>query len=153
MLYRHPCILKYISSWHKGSKFYLAIEDVKPLSLVLGSQNTLQICVGLYSVLKALCFLHDTAYASHNNVCISSIYVTSDGNWRLGGMEYLCRYMDLTDDYLSKTRKYRYNNAIDKNEEKNVKTNSEKPYIIDCFAYGVLVNEVLQKSDGRFHFF
>ncbi|GJQ72593.1 hypothetical protein Trydic_g1258 [Trypoxylus dichotomus] len=92
MIHRHPCILKYVSSWQKGSKFHLAVEDVKPLSHVVLSQSSLQLCIGLHSILKALCFLHERAGASHNNVCIGSIYVTKDGNWKLGGMEYLYIY-------------------------------------------------------------
>lgn len=150
MLYRHPCILKYISSWYKGSTFYLAVDDVKPLSLILSTQNTLQVCIGLYSILKALCFLHDKACVSHNNICIASIYVTKDNRWCLGGMEYLCRFSDLNEDYLCKTRTYRYDKAIDVNETKINKHVNEKPYVIDCYAFGVLVNEVLQnRTEGK----
>lgn len=142
-LYRHPCILRYISSWQQSSTFYLVVEDVKPLSLVLSTQNTTQICVGLHSVLKALCFLHDNAGVSHNNVCVSSIYVTKDGDWHLGGMEYLCKFSDLTESYLSKTRRYRYDKAIDVNESKYCKQLSENSSGIDSYAFGVLVKEVL----------
>lgn len=60
MVYRHPCILKYVSHWRKGSKFHLATEQVQPLAQVLPSQTSLQICVGLQSVLKALVFLHES---------------------------------------------------------------------------------------------
>lgn len=108
MLYRHPCILKYVSSWGKGSKFYLAVEDVKPLAHVLPTLNSLHICIGLHSILKALCFLHEKALVSHNNVCTASIYVAKDGSWKLGGMEYLCKFTELSADYLSKTRNTRY---------------------------------------------
>ncbi|KAB0802491.1 hypothetical protein PPYR_04677 [Photinus pyralis] len=147
-LYRHPCILKYISSWPKGSMFYLVSEDVKPLSLVLSAQNTMQICVGLHSVLKALCFLHDNASVSHNNICISSIYVTRDGDWHLGGMEYLCKFSELTEGYLSKTRRYRYDKAIDASESKYGKQLRENPSAIDSYAFGILVKEVLlNRSD------
>ncbi|KAK4883434.1 hypothetical protein RN001_006753 [Aquatica leii] len=143
MLYRHPSILKYISSWHKGSKFYLAVEDVRPLSHTLSSQNTMQICIGLHSILKALCFLHDHAKVAHNNICVASIYVTKEGNWRLGGMEYLCKFNELTDEYLSKTRTHRYDKAVDPDETKSSKEIKENPTCIDSFAFGVLVTEVL----------
>lgn len=150
MLHRHPCILKYVSSWNKGSKFFLAVEDVKPLSHVIAAQNTLQICIGLHSVLKALCFLHEKAKASHNNVCAASIYVSRDGNWKLGGFEYLCKLQEVTVDYLNKTKVHRYNKGVDPNEEVHLK--SGRCDFIDSYAFSVLVLEIFSKkrADGRF---
>lgn len=148
MLHRHPCILKYVSSWNKGSKYYLAVEDVKPLSHVLASQSTLQICIGLHSILKALCFLHDKAHSSHNNVCTASIYVTKDGTWKLGGLEYLCKFEDLTVEYLNKAKVHRYDKAIDPNEE-SILQDCDRYDFIDSFAFSVLILEILKKkSDG-----
>lgn len=148
MIYRHPCILRYISSWNKSSKFYLAVEEVVPLSHVLASQNTLQICIGLHSILKALCFLHEKAQISHNNICTAAIYTTKEGSWKLGGMEYVCKYTELNTDFLKKSKNSRYNKAIDPNEEKHLQGSTRKDFI-DIFAYAVLVCEVLKtKSDG-----
>lgn len=146
MIYRHPCILKYVSSWTKGSKFHLGVEDVKPLSHVLMSQSNLQICIGLYSILKALCFLHEKAAVSHNNICIASIYVSKDGSWKLGGMEYLCRFKDLTAEYLNKIKTFRYYKAIDPNEQKNLLIDCGRYDFIDIYGFSVLVNEVLKKK-------
>lgn len=144
MLNRHPCILKYISSWQKGSKHYLAVENVKPLSHVLISQTPLQICIGLYSILKAIKFLHEKAFSSHNNVCSASIYVTKDGSWKLGGLEYLCRFDNLSVDYISKTRMHRYEKAIHPSEQTYA---ADKKYLqngaIDKHAFAVLVHELL----------
>ncbi|XP_048513943.1 protein-associating with the carboxyl-terminal domain of ezrin isoform X2 [Athalia rosae] len=148
MLHRHPCILKYVSSWHKGSKFFLATEEVKPLVQVIGMQTTLQICIGLHSILRALIFLHEKALASHNNVCSSAIYVTPDGFWKLGGLEYLCRFTELTPVYLQKTRNYRYEKAISPEEDGGKSAVLMEPSAIDQFAFGVLAEEVLSlKSD------
>ncbi|XP_017771213.1 PREDICTED: protein-associating with the carboxyl-terminal domain of ezrin [Nicrophorus vespilloides] len=144
MIHRHPCILKYISSWSKGSKFYLAVENVKPLSHMLGGQSTLQICVGLHSILKALVFLHETAEASHNNVCTASIYITKDGAWKLGGLEYLCKFRDTNADYLCKSKTHRYSKAIDPNEIKNIQ--GSRKDCVDIYAFAVLVNEVFKKK-------
>ncbi|XP_043791159.1 protein-associating with the carboxyl-terminal domain of ezrin [Apis laboriosa] len=145
MLYRHPCILKYVSSWSKGGKFFLATEQVKPLIQSIENQSTLQICMGLYSILRALVFLHEKAYMSHNNLCESSIYVTLEGCWKLGGLECLCKFKDLTSFYLQRIRKYRYEKAISSNEDtifisKNFRT-------IDVYAFGVLAEDTLKLKD------
>lgn len=149
MVYRHPCILKYVSSWQKNLKSYLAVEDVTPLAHIVTKLSSLQISIGLYSILKSLGFLHEKALASHNNVCISSIYVTKEGNWKLGGMEFLCKYNELTSEYLSKSRGNRYNRAVDSNEDKLVKDGKKKDFV-DIYAFSVLAMEVLKsKVDGK----
>ncbi|XP_017757308.1 PREDICTED: protein-associating with the carboxyl-terminal domain of ezrin isoform X2 [Eufriesea mexicana] len=145
MLYRHPCILKYISSWSKGSKFFLATEQVKPLIQSLETQNTLQICMGLYSILRALVFLHEKASVSHNNLCESSIYVTPEGCWKLGGLECLCKFNELTSSYLQKIRNYRYKKAISCNEDTIVTSTSFTT--IDVYAFGILAEDILKLKD------
>ncbi|EEZ97411.1 protein-associating with the carboxyl-terminal domain of ezrin [Tribolium castaneum] len=145
MIYRHPCILRYISSWQKSSKYYLAVEEVVPLSHVLATQNALQICIGLHSILKALCFLHEKASISHNNICTAAIYASKEGSWKLGGMEYVCKFNELSSDFLKKTRNSRYNKAIDPNEDKHIQ--GPRRDFIDIFAFGVLVCEVLKSKD------
>ncbi|KAJ8962134.1 hypothetical protein NQ318_018091 [Aromia moschata] len=150
MIYRHPCIIKYVSSWQKSSKFYLAVEEVTPLAHILSTLSTLQICIGLHSILKALHFLHEKALASHNNVCLASIYITKDSSWKLGGMEYLCRYKDLSCDYLNKCKSTRYSKAVDPNEDKLFKNANGRKDFVDVYAFGVLAYEVLKsKSDDE----
>lgn len=145
MIYRHPFIVKYVGSWKKKSNFYLAVEEVTPLHHVLPSLNNLQIAVGLYSILKALSFLHKNALVSHNNISISSIYVSKDGVWKLGNMEYLCKYNELASSYLQQTQSQRYNKAVDNNETKHLR--SGRKDFIDIYAFGVLVGEVLKDGD------
>lgn len=142
MLYRHPCILKYVSSWSKGSKFFLATENVKPLIQCVETQNTLQICMGLYSILRTLAFLHDKASATHNNICESSIYVTSEGCWKLGGLECLCKSNELTSSYLKKIRSYRCEKAISCNEDTTISATNFAT--LDAYAFGVLAENVLK---------
>lgn len=144
MVYRHPCIVKYVGSWNKNSKFYLAVERVTPLHHKLSSLSNSQISVGLYSILKALLFLHENASVSHNNISISSVFVSKDGTWKLGNMEYLCKYDELTTKYFEKTKNSRYNKAIDENELKHLSIGRKD--FIDIYAFGVLVNDLLKKE-------
>ncbi|XP_014469942.1 PREDICTED: protein-associating with the carboxyl-terminal domain of ezrin [Dinoponera quadriceps] len=144
MLYRHPCILKYISSWNKGSKFFLATEEVRPLIQVIEKQNILQICIGLHSILRALIFLHETALASHNNVCSSSIYVTAEGYWKLGGLECLCKFADATSTYYQRIKSYRYEKGISPNEDIADLAKSANLAAIDSYAFGILAEDILK---------
>ena len=41
---------------------------------------------------------------THNNLCLTSIYVTLSGEWRLGGLEHLCHFNDIEAESLSKYR-------------------------------------------------
>ncbi|CAB0037882.1 unnamed protein product [Trichogramma brassicae] len=148
LMLRHPCILKYVASWSKGSKFYLASEEVRPLVQVVGAQTTLQICIGLHSLLRALLFLHNNAASSHNNICSSSVYVTAEGNWKLGGLEFLCKTSDITEAYMRKIKTFRYEKAISPDEDTLLQNISNFPSEIDKFAFAVLAEDVLKlKND------
>lgn len=137
MLYRHPSILRFITSWEKGSVHYLATERCKPLSFALATQNDTQICLGLRNILSALIFLVEKANMCHLNICTSSIYVNSSGSWRLGGFEHLCSKNEVNQTLLERSQPYRYINALDKDETKN-----ESIHAIESFAFGVLCEEI-----------
>lgn len=144
MIYRHPSILRYVKSWEKGSVNYLATERCKPLSMVLSGQNDIQICLGLRNVLCSLIFLVEKANVCHINVCMSSIYVTAAGAWRLAGFEHLWPKKELTATFLERSQPYRYKNAIDKEETKR-----ESVHGIEQFGLGVLCEEIFSKRPGN----
>lgn len=141
-VYRHPNILKYISSWTHQGQLCMATESVSPLTRVLGNQTVLEICLGLHDILKALIFLHEKAQCSHNNICCAAIYVTNDGSWKLGGLEFLSRFSDVTLSFLQKARARRYEKGVPPEEDSS---KTVDPKAIDAFAFGVLVEEVFHK--------
>ena len=53
----------------------------------------------------------------HNNVCLSSLYITNDGSWRLGGMEHACKFKEATPAFLEKCLAFRNSEAIAPEEE------------------------------------
>ncbi|KAF4528699.1 hypothetical protein B566_EDAN017240 [Ephemera danica] len=142
-LYRHPGIVKYVDTWIQSSSLYLATERVVPLAQVLPTLSSLQACLGLRSILSALVFLHDRAQVSHNNVCCASIYVASDGAWKLGNFEFLCNQQELSTAFLRERKPRRYEPAIAPDEDKGISV----PSSVDVYAFGRLVQEVLKHKE------
>ncbi|XP_071489082.1 protein-associating with the carboxyl-terminal domain of ezrin-like [Diadema antillarum] len=145
---RHPTILKFFASCNNVDSTYLITEQVKPLELVIEMLSPEEICAGIYNVVEALSFLHDRGGVSHNNVCLSSIYVSSgDGGWRLGGMEHLCKFEDATLQFLVQSRPLRNSQAIPPEEKvEGIKT-SVGPSIghaRDAYGFGVLALTLLE---------
>ncbi|KAJ6646093.1 Protein-associating with the carboxyl-terminal domain of ezrin [Pseudolycoriella hygida] len=141
-IYRHPSILKYISSWDDGCNKFLATEQCKPLAISINQQGNVQICLGLRNVLCGLIFLVEQASMRHLNVCLSSIYVQQDGTWKLSGLEQLWSAKEVTETLLEKSQPYRYKSSIDPNEIKNASSGLEQ------YAFGVLCEEVLKNMEN-----
>lgn len=52
-------------------------------------------------------YFYYQAGMSHNNVSLSAVYVTGDGQWKLGGLQYLCPFSELSMAYLKHARIHR----------------------------------------------
>lgn len=99
---RHPSILTYIDSLETEKLVYLVTELVVPLKQHLcklhsshsPDQAKLAISWGLHEIAQGLGFLNKDCNLSHNNVCLSSVYVDRAGEWRLGGVEYMTPVQD-----------------------------------------------------------
>lgn len=169
MFYRHPYVLSFIEAADMDDSLALVVEACVPLETWLNnlpnndtSDEPVQLqelIWGFKCILMALNFLHTNCSLLHGNLGLHSIFVTPNGDWKLGSLElasnlslqqdldHFLQYQHLLDStYCSPERQQGSNEqTASSNYVTDILKAKLPPYYLDIYSVGQCMQTVFNK--------
>lgn len=143
--FKHPNVLNYINGTivENEESYYIVTERVRPLSEVLNSllEHPDSIAWGIYQISRAIVFFNKQKLV-HGNINIENIFVNEQGDWQLGGFQFLSSVDDVKNDssfLSSKEGRISSFNVQWPPEVVNNSLNDIQPYSIDSWLIGCFI--------------
>lgn len=152
---RHPDVVKLLDSAETPTAVYIAIESVRPLGKALEEmkakpgQREEWVGWGLSKIASAVKFLNSDASTTHGTIRMESIFMSSSGEWRLGGFELESSLQDESPTL------YNYGSLIpDSNRLAPPEVKQQgwgtlrdlEPYILDSYMFALFIIEAYNGS-------
>ena len=150
-LMKHPKILSCLDSVDDEENIIMVTEKCTPILkwINLHAQKESPedfhqiIRWGCRCLLEGLDFLHMRCNTIHANFSINSIFVTPDGDWKIGALDLLCKIGSFDDENFLK----RYNQRLDRLYLSPERRQYDFPMApsMDIYAFGVCIQKIYEK--------
>ncbi len=169
-LSRHPYILTYVDALEEEESTVLVTEPCTPLEVwvkkvahdpSIPKQNLFsELTWGFRCILKAIDFLHANCSLIHGNLGMHSIFVTPNGDWKLGSFELACNvtnnddithfinhHLILDKSYIAPERLTLTSTSFDSVKIEEVLKAKVPPFYLDMYSFGQCVSKTFQLAD------
>ncbi|KAI0244773.1 Protein kinase domain-containing protein ppk32, partial [Massospora cicadina] len=114
--------------------------------------DALEIQKGLLQLTKALQFCHNDAKLVHGNVTPSALFITPEGDWKLGGFGF-CTYLQYSNDETAQVTYFEHDSNLPPSCQQNLDyaapefvLDSHRCFEGDLFALGCLIYAVFNSG-------
>lgn len=162
---RHPNVLSFLHSTEvelvDGSSvkptIYVVTEAVMPLAEKIkelnleGTQRDEYYAWGLHQIAKAVSFLNNDCKLVHGNICVASVVVTPNLDWKLHAFDVLAEFDPSNSDVASPMLQYEWLVGVQYKPIELVKSDwsairKSPPWAIDSWGLGCLIYELFSGS-------
>ncbi|KAK4531310.1 hypothetical protein CCYA_CCYA07G2167 [Cyanidiococcus yangmingshanensis] len=154
---RHPDILRYLESTEASANaaqtetIQLVTEAVVPLQFVIRadpiSLSLETIVWGLFCIARALHFIHQEMKSVHGRLSPATVFVTTGGDWKLGGLEVLTEHSHW--QRLRDGRTLQFAHYWPPEMHQSSESLSLPVHALDAWAFGCLMYDLF--SHGQYH--
>ncbi|KAI8922758.1 armadillo-type protein [Entophlyctis helioformis] len=150
---RHPDVLRFIDGCETDTQVIIGTEPVVPLAVQLRTaRDDNLISFGLHKIASALKFLNVDCSLIHGSVRLSSVFTTPAGEWKIGGLDFLC---SLAEDnpplirYAGSILAYSKYSPPEFSKDPAGALRSNPMHLLDTWGYACLIHEVFNGPFSR----